>query len=162
MSFNAPDIDYAGLSPILALTAGLCIVLLLGLIPRFGSRFTMAYLTIAVLGATVGLAIWQWDQNQDLVAEALRLDPFGLAACLIACLAAAVAVLLAIREPAADEAGHGAFYALLLGSVLGMTVIGQAQNLIAFFVGLELLSIPLYVLCASARREEASLESGLK
>ena len=49
-----------------------------------------------------------------------------------------------------------------LGSVLGMTLIAQAQNLVAFFVALELLSIPLYVLCASARREERSLESGLK
>ena len=43
-----------------------------------------------------------------------------------------------------------------------MTLIAQAQNLIAFFVALELLSIPLYVLCASARRTERSLESGLK
>jgi NADH-quinone oxidoreductase subunit N len=162
MTFNAPDIDYAGLSPVIALTAGICIVLLLGLIPRLGGRFTMAYLTIAVLAATAGLSIWQWEQNQDLVAGALRLDAFGLAAALIACLAAAIAVLLAIREPAAEEAGHGAFYSLLLGSVLGMTLIGQAQNLIAFFIALELLSIPLYVLCASARRTEPSLESGLK
>src|SRR5215216_5066924 len=161
MTFNAPEVDYAGLSPVIALTAGLCLVLMVGLIPRVG-RFTMAYLTIAVLAATAGLAIWQWDQNQDLVAGALRLDAFGLAAALIACFAAAIAVLLSIREPAAEEAGHGAFYSLLLGSVLGMTVIAQAQNLIAFFVGLELLSIPLYVLCASARREESSLESGLK
>src|SRR5215207_260858 len=160
--FNAPDIDYAGLSPVIALTAGLCVVLLIGLVPRLGGRFPMAYLTIAVLGTTAGLAIWQWGENQDLVAGALRLDAFGLAATLIACLAAAIAVLLAIREPAAEEAGHGAFYSLLLGSVLGMTMIAQAQNLIAFFVALELLSIPLYVLCASARREEPSLESGLK
>jgi NADH-quinone oxidoreductase subunit N len=43
-----------------------------------------------------------------------------------------------------------------------MTLIAQAQNLVAFFVALELLSIPLYVLCASARRQERSLESGLK
>jgi NADH-quinone oxidoreductase subunit N len=161
MTFNAPEVDYAGISPIIALTAGVCVVLLLGLIHRLG-RFTMAYLTIAVLATTAGLAIWQWDQNQDLVAGALRLDGFGLAACLIACLAAAVAVVLSIREPAAEEAGHGAFYSLLLGSVLGMTLIGQAQNLISFFVALELLSIPLYVLCASARRTEPSLESGLK
>jgi NADH-quinone oxidoreductase subunit N len=161
MTFNAPHIDYAGLSPVIALTAGLCIVLLLGPIPRLG-RFTMAYLTIAVLAATAGLAIWQWGSNEDLVAGALRLDAFGLAATLIAGLAAAIAVLLAIREPAAEEAGHGAFYSLLLGSVLGMTLIAQAQNLIAFFVALELLSIPLYVLCASARRTERSLESGLK
>src|SRR5215218_3002273 len=159
--FNAPHVDYAGLSPVIALTAGLCIVLMVGLVPRVG-RFTTAYLTVAVLATTAGLAIWQWGENQDLVAGALRLDAFGLAAALIACFAAAIAVLLSIREPAADEAGHGAFYTLLLGSVLGMTLIAQAQNLIAFFVALELLSIPLYVLCASARRQERSLESGLK
>jgi NADH-quinone oxidoreductase subunit N len=162
MNFNAPHIDYAGLSPVIALTAGLVIVLMVGLIPRLGGRFTMAYLTIAVLATTAGLAIWQWDSNTSLVADALRLDAFALAATLIACLAAAVAVFLSIREPAADEAGHSAFYTLLLGSVLGMTLIAQAQNLIAFFVALELLSIPLYVLCASARRSESSLESGLK
>jgi NADH-quinone oxidoreductase subunit N len=162
MTFNAPDIDYAGLSPVISLTAGLCVLLLIGLVPRLGGRFPMAYLTVAVLGATAGLSIWQWGESQDLVAGALRLDAFGLSVTLIACLAAAIAAFLSIREPAAEEAGHGAFYSLLLGSVLGMTLIGQAQNLIAFFVGLELLSIPLYVLCASARRTESSLESGLK
>ncbi|HKH23738.1 MAG TPA: hypothetical protein VKA88_08945, partial [Solirubrobacterales bacterium] len=128
MNFNAPHIDYAGLSPVIALTAGLCLVLLVGLLPRVG-RFSAAALTVAVLGATAGLAIWQWGSNEDLVAGALRLDAFALAGTLIACLAAAVAVMLSIREPAADEAGHGAFYSLLLGSVLGMTLIAQAQNL---------------------------------
>jgi NADH-quinone oxidoreductase subunit N len=162
MTFNAPDIDYAGLSPVIALTAGICVVLMLGLLPRLGGRFPMAYLTVAVLAVTAGLSIWQWDENQDLVAGALRLDAFGLAATLIVCFAGAIAVFLSIREPAADEAGHGAFYSLLLGSVLGMTLIAQAQNLISFFVALELLSIPLYILCASARRTEPSLESGLK
>jgi NADH-quinone oxidoreductase subunit N len=162
MNFNAPHIDYAGLSPVIALTGGLCIVLLVGLIPRLAGRFTMAYLTIAVLGTTAGLSIWQWGSNTSLVAGELRLDAFALSATLIACLAAAVAALLSIREEAAEEAGHGAFYTLLLGSVLGMTLIAQSQNLIAFFVSLELLSIPLYVLCASARRTERSLESGLK
>ncbi len=43
-----------------------------------------------------------------------------------------------------------------------MTLITQAQNLVAFFVALELLSIPLYVLCGSALRKKESLESGLK
>ena len=162
MTFNAPHIDYSGLSPVIALTAGIVVVLMVGLIPRFGGRFPMAYLTIAVLAVTAARCIWEWNSNTDLVAGALRLDAFGLAACLIACAAAAIAVVLSIREPAAEEAGFGAFYSLLLGSVLGMTLIAQAQNLIAFFVALELLSIPLYVLCASARRTERSLESGLK
>jgi len=142
MTFNAPHIDYAGLSPVIALTGGLCIVLMAGLIPRAG-RFVMAYMTIAVLATTAGLAIWQWSEQEDLVANALRLDAFGLSAVLISLLAAAVATFLSIREPAAEEAGHGAFYSLLLGSVLGMTLLAQSQNLVSFFVGLELLSIPL-------------------
>ncbi|HEX5821008.1 MAG TPA: NADH-quinone oxidoreductase subunit N [Solirubrobacterales bacterium] len=161
MTFNAPHIDYSGLSPVIALTAGIVVVLMVGLLPRIG-RFTVAGLTIAVLAVTAARCIIEWNTNENLVAGALRLDAFGLAATLIACTAAAIVVLLSIREPAAEEAGFGAFYALLLGSVLGMTLIAQAQNLVAFFVALELLSIPLYVLCASARRHESSLESGLK
>ncbi|MGH2923450.1 MAG: NADH-quinone oxidoreductase subunit N, partial [Solirubrobacterales bacterium] len=157
---NAPDIDYAGLSPIIALTAGLVVVLMVGLVAK--NRFINAYLTLAVLATTAGLAVWQWGEREDLVAGALRLDELALAAALIAIFAAAVATVLSIREPATDEAGHGAFAGLLLGSVLGMTVLAQSQNLVAFFIGLELLSIPLYVLCGSARRREGSLESGLK
>src|SRR3954470_19679157 len=149
--FNASHIDYAALSPVIAVPPVLCVGRLARLFLR--SRWANAGLTITVLGATAGLSIWQWGSNTDLVAGALRLDAFGLAATLIACTAAAVVVLLSIREAAAEEAGHGAFYTLLLGSVLGMTLIAQAQNLVAFFVALELLSIPLYVLCASARRE---------
>ncbi|MBV9799409.1 MAG: NADH-quinone oxidoreductase subunit NuoN, partial [Solirubrobacterales bacterium] len=38
----------------------------------------------------------------------------------------------------------------------------SAQNLVTLFIGIELLSIPLYVLCASEYRREGSLESGLK
>ena len=58
-------------------------------------------------------------------------------------------VLLSIREPAVEQAGSGEYHALLLGSVLGMVLLAQAQNLISFFVAIETLSIPLYVLCAT-------------
>src|SRR5439155_25318013 len=113
-----------------------------------------------------GLCIWQWGERKDLVAGALRLDELGLAAALIAILAAAVVVPLSWREPAAERPGqeprHGEFQALLLSSVLGMVLLAQAQNLVSFFVSLELLSVPLYVLCGSAIRRSRSLESGLK
>src|SRR5205814_7771205 len=60
------------------------------------------------------------------------------------------------------QAGQGEFYSLLLFSVLGMAILVSAQNLITLFIGFELLSIPLYILCASEYRREGSLESGLK
>lgn len=158
--FTAPQIDYAALSPVIALTATLVVVLMVGLLPL--GRWVHAAVTLAGLGATAGMAIWQWGEREDLVAGALRLDELALAAALIAVFAAAVAVVLSVREPAAEQAEHGAFYALLVGSVLGMVLLAQAQNLIAFFVAFELLSIPLYVMCGSAIRRESSLESGLK
>ena len=75
-TFNAPDIDYAGLSPVIALTVGLVVVLMVGLLPT--PRWVMPALTIAALGAAGGLAIWQWGEQGDLVSGALRLDEFGL------------------------------------------------------------------------------------
>ena len=43
-----------------------------------------------------------------------------------------------------------------------MSLLASAQNTVILFLGLELLSIPLYVLCATEMRREHSLESGLK
>src|SRR6266545_4800538 len=166
MTFTAPHIDYAGLSPVIALTAGICLVLIGGLVGPRRQRGAVSILSLATLATAAGLCIWQWGEHEDLVAGALRLDELALAVALIAIFAAAFCVPLSWREEAAARPGaeprHGEFQALLLSSVLGMVLLAQAQNLIAFFVALELLSVPLYVLCGSALRRKQSLESGLK
>ena len=154
MTFTAPDIDYAGLSPrhradrrALRRPAGRP-----GRPRRSGS--SSRSLTLATLATTAGLCIWQWGESKDLVAGALRLDDLAIAISLIghrrgrlrrAALLARAGGRAARREPR-----HGEFQALLLGSVLGMVLLAQAQNLVSFFVALELLSIPLYVLCGAA------------
>jgi len=167
-AFTAPHIDYAGLSPIIALSAGFCIVLMGGLVSRGDrQRAVVSVLTLGTLAVAAGLCIWQWTEGpKPLVAGALRLDDLGLAATLIAIFAAAFVVPLSWREDSLERpvgpAGHAEFQALLISSVLGMTILAQAQNVIALFIGLELLSIPLYVMCGSALRHGRSLESGLK
>jgi NADH-quinone oxidoreductase subunit N len=152
--------EYAGLSPLIALSAGICVVLLTAVFRPL--RRTAPLLTMATLATTAGLLIWQWDESKSLVSGALRLDDLAIAISLIAVLTAAVTVLLSIRESAAEDAGSGEYHALLLGSVFGMTMLTQAQNLVTFFVAIETLSIPLYILCATNLRREKSLESGLK
>jgi len=52
--------------------------------------------------------------------------------------------------------------ALLLTTPLGMMLMAGAQDLIVFFIGLELLSIPLYALAAFRRNRVRSVEAGLK
>jgi NADH-quinone oxidoreductase subunit N len=165
MTFNAPDIDYAGLSPVIALTVGICVVLFAGLVSR-GTRIIVSAFSFLTLGAAAGLCIWQLGEEKDLVAGALRLDDLGLSVALMVIFAAAATIPLSWREEPADRAagptGHGEFQALLLSSVLGMVLLAQAQNLVSLFIALELLSVPLYVLCGSALRRPQSLESGLK
>jgi NADH-quinone oxidoreductase subunit N len=165
---KGPHVDFAALSPLIALLGGATIVLLAGLLrPRWVRAHVVPALSLLALGAAAGLTIWQWNAEKSIVSGALRIDDLSLMLNLVLATGAAMAVLLAWRSPAAREAGHGEFFALLLSSVGGMSLLAAAQNTVALFVGLELLSIPLYVLCASDRskighRREHSLESGLK
>src|SRR5439155_25789771 len=57
---------------------------------------------------------------------------------------------------------HGEYHALLVLSAFGMAAFVSAQNLVTLFLSIEMLSIPLYILCASQTRRESSLEAGLK
>jgi NADH-quinone oxidoreductase subunit N len=114
------------------------------------------------LAGAAGLLIWHWGESKDLISHGLRLDDLAISISLIAILTAAFCVVLSTRDPAVEEAGSGEYHALLLGSVLGMTLLAQAENLVTFFVAIETLSIPLYILCAANLRREGSLESGLK
>ena len=72
-------------------------------------------------------------------------------------------MLLSWRSRRVEEAGEGEFFALLLTSILGHGRAGRRRRTSSsLFIGFELLSIPLYVLCATHMRREHSLESGLK
>src|ERR1044071_2907288 len=163
-----PSIDWAGVSPLFALLGGSIVVLLAGLLRgRFIREQAVPFLTVVAFGAAIGLGVWQWDDAKDLfVAKgsqgALRSDDLTLMILFIVSVTGIGATLLAWRSLAPREAAHGEFFALMLVSAAGMVVLAAAQNLVTVFLGLELLSIPLYVLCATEMRRERSLESGLK
>jgi NADH-quinone oxidoreductase subunit N len=159
--FDAPYIDYAGTSPLIALTAGTCLTLLAGLFRGRAARPVVLVTALATLAAATGLSIWQFGETKSLVEGALRSDDLSLSLSFVFYAAAAISLLLALGERGrtsalADYAG------LLLASVTGMVVLAGATNLVSLFVGIELLSIPLYVMCALDLHRRSSLESGLK
>ena len=119
-------------------------------------------LSVASFGAAIGLLIWQWDERVELIEGAVAFDGLTILATLLVCVTGIAATLLAWRGRAAREIAHGEFFALLLTACAGMIVMAGAQNLVSTFIGLELLSLPLYILCAARLRSERSLESGLK
>ena len=158
-----PHIDWAAMSPILALAGGGVVILLVGLFsaPVVRER-VVPVTTIVTLLATIGLAIWRLHHPASIVSGALRIDDLSLELTMLFSGAAIAAVLLSWRALAPREAGHGEYDALLVFCVMGMAVFVSAQDLITLFLGIELLSIPLYILCASETRREGALESGLK
>jgi NADH-quinone oxidoreductase subunit N len=160
---KGPHIDWAGLSPLVALLGAATVVLLVGLLrPRVVREFLVPLLALAGFGASIGLGIWQFHEQKDLISGALRLDDLTIVLSFVFCGGGAAAVLLSWRAVAPREAAHGEYFALLLTSAAGMWVLVAAQNLVTLFLGLELLSIPLYVLCATEMRRATSLEAGLK
>jgi len=160
---KAPDIAWGPLSPLIAVLGGALIVLMLGLLRSRLARETLVpALSIASLAIAFGLGVWQWGERADVIAGALRVDELTLMLTFIFCIAGIATVLLSWRHTAPREAAHGEYYALVLTSIAGMIVLVAAQNLVTLFLGFELLSIPLYVLCATEMRRATSLESGLK
>jgi len=160
---KGPHIDWAGLSPLLALLGGAAIVLLAGLVGKgWVRRQLVPSLALVSLAATLGLTLWQWGDYESLISGALRIDALTQVLTLVLVAGGACTVLLAWRSNAAREAAHGEFHALLLSSLAGMLMLVAAQNTVLLFTALELLSIPLYVLCAVEMMREHSLESGLK
>jgi NADH-quinone oxidoreductase subunit N len=160
---KGPHVDFAALAPMEALLAGSIVVLMVGLLRSRTARYTaVPALTIVTLGAAVGLTVWQWNDQRSVLAGAMQIDGLTLVLTLIFLAAGIAATLLSWRALAPRESAHGEYHSLLLASMTGMLVLVAASNLVTLFVGLELLSIPLYVLCATELRRATSLESGLK
>jgi NADH-quinone oxidoreductase subunit N len=167
-TLKGPHVDFAGLSPLIALLGGAVIVLLVGLLGQKAAReHAVPALSLVALAASLGLTIWQWGEAKSILAGAMRIDALSLVLNMVLIAGGAATVLLAWRSRAAESTAHGEWHALLLTSIGGMFLLASAQNTVLVFLGLELLSIPLYVLCATGmakrgQHEERSLESGLK
>ncbi len=117
---KGPPVNFAGLSPLIALLGGAVVVLLVGLLgARRVREHVVPALSLVALGAAAGLTIWQWDEQKSIVSGALRIDDLALVLNLILVAGGACTVLLAWRSRAAHEAAHGEFHALLLTSIGG-------------------------------------------
>ena len=79
---------------------------------------------------------------------------------------AAKAIVLVLAIPALllarDDFPHGPFYVLVLSSLYGASLILSADSFLTLFLGLELMSIPVYVLVLLAMKRVESTEAALK
>ena len=178
--FVAPEIDWLALAPlIVVLGAGVVGVLVEALVPARARRATQIVLTLAALAGGFAFIAVLWPQivvqPVQVVGGSLTLTPFALGAQGIIALLAFLGVLVVADRTAT---GQDAFaptaaavpgtsyedlarrsgleqteiYPLLLFAAGGMMLFCSTDDLIVMFIALEVLSLPLYVLCATARR----------
>jgi NADH-quinone oxidoreductase subunit N len=159
---HGPHIDWVSFLPFLIPAAGATVVLLVGLLGRFARAVLVPLLTVVTLVAMIVDSITRFGHPASIISGVLQVDGLALVLNLIFAAAGIACVVLSLRSRAPETAGHGEYHSLLLFSVMGMAILVAAQDLVTLFIGFELLSIPLYVLCASEYRREGSLESGLK
>ncbi len=118
------------------------------------------FVALAALIASGIVSIVEWSSPNlpvFLFDHGVMVDAFSLVVNGLVLLAAAGALLIGWN----DRRYGSDFPVLVLLALLGMMVLGLADNFIALFIGIELLSLPLYILAAS-RGTQVSGEAGLK
>lgn len=158
MSFD--PMNFAIAAPLLALAAGALAILLLDLIlpPKQAQPWWYA----AAVGA-VALAGYYlvplWNQGLKGFGDGLLMDQFALAFTVVLLGAALLTVLLAAGRQEQDKSGY---LALVLWAAMGMIIMAAAGNLMTIFLGLELLSLALYVAVAFDPARPIAREGALK
>ncbi len=92
----------------------------------------------------------------------ISLDSFSLFFQLIILIAAALTVMISYRYLDEEGEQHGEYYALILFASSGMMFMAAALDLVTIFVGLELMSLCVYVLVGLLRSNRKSNEASLK
>jgi NADH-quinone oxidoreductase subunit N len=157
--------EYSALIPAIIVGVVSLVVILLDVFHRTEtSRGYLGYLAAVGLGVAM-VACWGlWDDS--LTAPTFHgmvyLDKFGLFFAALCSACGAAACLLAPRYLQIHNMDRGEYYMLVLLSVLGMIFMANAADLLAVFVALELMSIPVYVLAAFLRKDRRSAEAGMK
>jgi NADH-quinone oxidoreductase subunit N len=162
INLNGIGIDYGVILPELIVVGTAILVLLLDLFIPPGRRTWLALLTVIGLIAGLVASIPLWGQNRAAFGDTVVGDSL---AAFFNVLLIAVAILTALISPRflrALELDYGEYYILLLGATAGMMLLAAATSLMTIFLGIELLSICLYVLSGFARTAQRSQESALK
>lgn len=119
-------------------------------------------LSLGVLLATAVTNILLYRMRDSSGTGMVALDDFRVIVNFICLLAAGLAILLSVGYLDRRGINRGEFHALLLFSTLGMMLMAGASDLLMVFIGLEVMSVAIYVLVGFDRMDARSSEASLK
>ncbi|MCY4568803.1 MAG: NADH-quinone oxidoreductase subunit N [Candidatus Poribacteria bacterium] len=157
------EINWQLLMPELVIALTLLIVLVFDLFDSI-SKSILGWMTI--VGA--GIALWVSIQMHQAGTvgtqfnDMFKVDNFSLFFNTIFLVSTILVVLISMSYLGKDDRKQGPYYLLILLATLGMMLMAAGNELIIVFLGLELMSLSLYVLAGYFRDNPASSEAGMK
>jgi NADH-quinone oxidoreductase subunit N len=122
------------------------------------------WLSFAGIAISLAGVAWLWANNAAPVglAQMVALDSFRYAAAALILLCAAGTILLSLGYLEREDLTAPEYYPLILLATCGMLFLAGAEDLIVLFLGLEVMSVAVYVLAGYDRRSPSSAEAALK
>ena len=118
---------------------------------------------MGIVVAVIGLgALWFYDVEPEGLAQMVALDPFRYAAAFLALISAAGTILISITYVERERLLAPEYYPLILLATAGMMFLAGAEDLIVLFLGLEVMSVAVYVLAGFDRTNPFSAEAAVK
>jgi NADH-quinone oxidoreductase subunit N len=163
---RAPSVAWWGLVPLIVVVAGAIVLLTLASLATLPRWFHAAW-TVAVGGAAIVTTIPPWTRVHhhgptSTLSGMFGIDGFSLFVTAVICAGVVLAALLANDYLQREDLVGPEFYVLMLLSAAGGIVIAGSNDLIVLFLGIEVLSIAVYVMAAMHLRRVQSQEAGLK
>ena len=150
------------LLPEIALGLGAMALLMFGVYRGERSVRTVDYASVALL-IIAGLIVLTLPAGKLVTFDgSFVVDGFARFLKVLAIIGSAAAILMSIDHAERERQQRFEYSVLIVLSTLGMLMLISAADLIALYVGLELMSLPLYVVAASHRNSLRSTEAGLK
>jgi NADH-quinone oxidoreductase subunit N len=161
MTLTIPTFSLISIGPWLTLTLGAILILLVDALSK-GRKTYFPYFSLAVLALAAFQTIDLWGAKTTDFARMIYVDNFAFLFYLILILGAALTILLS--RPYLEEWGKdmGEYYALILFATVGMMMMAASAHMIMIFLGLEVMSIAVYVLAGFFREDARSNEAALK
>jgi NADH-quinone oxidoreductase subunit N len=163
---NLPHITLLDLMPVApagVLVAGAIVLLLSEVFLTTAQRTYQAIIaTLAALMAGAAAMHNAFEPARAVLQGYVVLDPFSSWMTVLVCLGTALASLLSAGFLKHRNAERGEFYALVLFSAAGMSLLAMSAEFITLFINLEVLSVATYALTAFLRRGPRPSEAGFK
>ena len=162
MSFSSAGYQLLPVLPELVLAVGAMVLLMLGAYRGEGTTRLVTTLAVVLLVVTGALELMLPAGKLTTFGGSFIVDDFARFLKILAIIGSAVTLMLSMEFLSDPSRRIFEYPILVLLSTLGMMVLISAADLIMLYLGLELMSLALYVVAASNRDNAKSTEAGLK